>query len=171
MTTFDCIRSLKQWPPFLRSIVYRFIPERAAITDQWLKGRKRVSQSLLERQRKGGNLEDPPSMLDLLSSGKNEHFAGDIEKQLLYQMTLVAVGTVTTFSSIIQAIYDLVAYPEYIPALREELLSVPRDDDGTFNKDSISAMKKLDSFIKESQRLSAPDLSKFSSPSRTKWLY
>ena len=113
------------------------------------------------RKEKGRNLEDPPSMLDLLSSGKNEHIAGDVDKQLRYQMTMVAVGTVTTFSSIIQAIYDLATYTDYIPMLREEINTVPRNADGTFNKDSIMALKKLDSFIKESQRLSAPDLSRF----------
>lgn len=159
ISTFDCIRALKEWPPFLRPLIFRLIPQRAAIAEQWRIGRKRVKQTVSERQQKGGDLEDPPSVLDLLSDGKNAQYAADLETQLLYQMTLVAVGTVTTFSSIIQAIYDLVAYPVYIQEIRDELASVPRSSDGLFNRDSISAMKKLDSFIKESQRLSAPDLS------------
>lgn len=159
ISTFDCIRALKEWAPCLRPFIYRFLPQRTAINNQWRTCRKRVLKSMEERQRKGYNLEEPPSMLDYLSSGKNEQFAKDIEKQLLFQMTLVAVGTVTTFSSIIQAIYDLVAHPEYIDELRDEVLHVPRNDDGTYNRESISAMRKLDSFIKESQRLSAPDLS------------
>ncbi|CAG9975612.1 unnamed protein product [Clonostachys byssicola] len=161
LSVFDCIRALKQWHPWLRPIVYRFIPERAAINDQWVKGRKRLSASMRERSERGANLEDPPTMLDLLSSGKNEWLANDIEKQLLYQMTLVAVGTVTTFASITQAIYDLATQPSYIPLLRKEVESVPRDSNGDFTKESLSAMKKLDSFIKESQRLNAPDLSTF----------
>ncbi|KAF5975587.1 ent-kaurene oxidase [Fusarium coicis] len=115
LACFDCIRALKQWHPYLRPLVYRFIPERAAIKDQWAKGRKRVMASMRERQEKGGNLEDPPTMLDHLSNGRNEHIKDDVELQLLHQMTLIAVGTVTTFSSTTQAIYDLVAHPEYIP--------------------------------------------------------
>ncbi|KAF5018608.1 hypothetical protein F66182_9400 [Fusarium sp. NRRL 66182] len=161
LSSFDCIRALKQWHPWLRPFVYRFIPERAAIKDQWTKGRKRVMASMRDRQRKGGNLEDPPSMLDHLSSGKNEWLANDIETQLLHQMTLIAVGTVTTFSSTTQAIYDLAAHPEYIHILRKEVESVPRDENGTFNKDSVLAMDKLDSFLKESQRLNSPDLTTF----------
>ncbi|KAF5649976.1 ent-kaurene oxidase [Fusarium sp. NRRL 52700] len=161
LACFDCIRALKQWHPWLRPLVYRFIPERAAIKDQWLKGRKRVMASMRERQEKGGNLEDPPTMLDHLSNGRNEHIADDVELQLLHQMTLIAVGTVTTFSSTTQAIYDLVAHPEYIPILREEVESVPRDQNGNFTKDSTVAMDKLDSFLKESQRFNSPDLTTF----------
>ncbi|KAI1012810.1 hypothetical protein LB504_008491 [Fusarium proliferatum] len=161
LACFDCIRALKQWHPWLRPLVYRFIPERAAIKDQWLKGRKRVVASMRERQGKGGNLEDPPTMLDHLSNGRNEHIADDVELQLLHQMTLIAVGTVTTFSSTTQAIYDLVAHPEYIPLLREEAESVPRDETGNFTKDSTVAMDKLDSFLKESQRFNSPDLTTF----------
>jgi cytochrome P450 len=116
--------------------------------------------SMRERQEKGGNVEDPPTMLDHLSNGRNEPIANDIELQLLHQMTLIAVGTVTTFSSTTQAIYDLVAHPEYIPILREEVESVPRDQNGNFTKDSTVAMDKLDSFLKESQRFNSPDLSK-----------
>ncbi|KAH7217791.1 cytochrome P450 [Fusarium oxysporum] len=161
LACFDCIRALKQWHPWLRPLVYRFIPERAAIKDQWTKGRKRVMASMRERQEKGGNLEDPPTMLDHLSNGRNEHIADDVELQLLHQMTLIAVGTVTTFSSTTQAIYDLVAHPEYIPILREEVESVPRDPKGNFTKDSTVAMDKLDSFLKESQRFNSPDLTTF----------
>ncbi|KAF4333880.1 ent-kaurene oxidase [Fusarium beomiforme] len=161
LACFDCIRALKQWHPWLRPLVYRFIPERAAIKDQWTKGRKRVMASMQERQAKGGNLEDPPTMLDHLSNGKNEPIANDIELQLLHQMTLIAVGTVTTFSSTTQAIYDLVAHPEYIPILREEVESVPRDQNGNFTKESTIAMDKLDSFLKESQRFNSPDLTTF----------
>ncbi|KAF5669306.1 cytochrome P450 monooxygenase [Fusarium denticulatum] len=161
LACFDCIRALKQWHPYLRPLVYRFIPERAAIKDQWAKGRKRVMASMLERKEKCGNLEDPPTMLDHLSNGKNEHIKDDVELQLLHQMTLIAVGTVTTFSSTTQAIYDLVAHSEYIPILREEVESVPRDGNGNFTKESTVAMDKLDSFLKESQRFNSPDLTTF----------
>lgn len=162
LSVFECIKALKQWPPWLRPFVYRFIPARSAIDKQWTKGRERLLASMEARKEGGGNLEDPPSMLDNLSVGKNEHLAGDVEKQLLYQMTLVAVGTVTTFSSIVQIIYDLAVHPEYISILREEVQCAERDENGYFTKDSLVAMKKMDSFIKESQRLKAADLSRLS---------
>ncbi|KAK6371589.1 hypothetical protein LTS17_008840 [Exophiala oligosperma] len=162
LSTFDCIRALKAWPPYLRPFVHRFIPERAAINDQWRRARPFVVDSLNRKKASGGKfLEQPGSMLDYMTSGKNEDIAYDVEKQLLYQMTLVAVGTVTTFASIVQVLYDLADHPEYIPILREEVQNAERDKDGFLTRDAVFEMKKLDSFIKESQRLHAPDLSTF----------
>ncbi|KKK25809.1 hypothetical protein AOCH_002420 [Aspergillus ochraceoroseus] len=163
ISTFDAIKKLKAWPPYLRPIIFRaFLPERKLIQDQWYGARRYIADSIREKQaRQGGPLEDPPSMFDHLTSGKNEHLATNLDEQVLYQMTLVAVGTVTTFASVTQCLYDLAAYPEYIPMLREEMEQAPRDPQGHFSKESLASMMKLDSFIKESQRISAPDLSTF----------
>lgn len=162
LSTFDCIRALKAWPPYLRPFVHRFIPERKAILDQWKRARPFIVESLQRKKELGGAfLEQPGSMLDYMTSGKSEGIAYDVEKQLLYQMTLVAVGTVTTFSSIVQVLYDLATYPNYIPILREEIEQLERDQDGYLTKDAVFAMRKMDSFIKESQRLHAPDLCEF----------
>lgn len=66
-------------------------------------------------------------------------------------------------------IYDLAAYPGYIPALREEIQTV-MDEDGSYidgeghkklKKSSIPRLWKLDSFLKESQRLTPPGLGMF----------
>ncbi|CAK7217036.1 hypothetical protein SCUCBS95973_003015 [Sporothrix curviconia] len=162
MAVFDSIRALKAWQPYLRPFVFRFLPERKAIQDQWMRARKFVAESLSTRQRNGGkNLEDPPSCLDFLCSSKNVGLSEDVDKQLLYQMTLVAVGTVTTHATIVQCLYDLAMYPEYIPVLREEIEAAEVDTNGLLTKTGLTSMKKMDSFIKESQRLSHPDLTTF----------
>jgi cytochrome P450 len=62
------------------------------------------------------------------------------------------------------AILDLVTRREYIEPLREEIEQVKAadgqdiDDDGfiRLKKDSINKLRKLDSFMKESQRFSPP---------------
>lgn len=51
------------------------------------------------------------------------------------------------------AIYDLATYPEYILPLREEIMEVIEAEGWT--KMAQGKMRKLDSFIKESQRLAA----------------
>jgi cytochrome P450 len=74
----------------------------------------------------------------------------------------------TTSMATTAVIYDLAAYPEYIPALREELQKVIDEDgydlDGDgykkLKKSSIPRLWKLDSFLKESQRLTPPSLGK-----------
>ena len=63
-----------------------------------------------------------------------------------------------------QAIFDLAARPEYIQPLRDEIQQVIDEDgqdlDGEgfvkLKKMSMPKLKKLDSFLKETQRLSPP---------------
>jgi hypothetical protein len=63
-----------------------------------------------------------------------------------------------------QAIFDLAARPEYIQPLRDEFQQVIDEDgqdlDGEgflkLKKMSMPKLKKLDSFLKETQRLSPP---------------
>ena len=58
-----------------------------------------------------------------------------------------------------QAVFDMVAHPEYIEPLREELERVKAEDSkDTWTKASIAKLRKMDSFIKESQRFRPPGL-------------
>jgi hypothetical protein len=66
-----------------------------------------------------------------------------------------------------QVVFDLAARPEYIKGLREEIKEVLAEDgydiDGEgftkLKKSSYTKLRKLDSFLKESQRLSPPGIS------------
>ncbi|KAK7703321.1 hypothetical protein SLS57_010970 [Botryosphaeria dothidea] len=67
--------------------------------------------------------------------------------QLMISFSSIHTSTVT----LMHAIYDLAARPEYAEPLREEIRS--NSVNGKLDKHSIAQLKKLDSFIKESQRL------------------
>ncbi|KAJ9612674.1 hypothetical protein H2204_015015 [Knufia peltigerae] len=54
-------------------------------------------------------------------------------------------------------LFDLATYPEHIEPLRAEL-NVQVGTDGRITKENIQKLRKLDSFIRESQRLSPPSL-------------
>jgi cytochrome P450 len=58
----------------------------------------------------------------------------------------------TTSVSIIQALYDLGARPEFQDPIREEIESVLVECGG-LTKEALTKMKKLDSTLRESQRL------------------
>lgn len=63
-------------------------------------------------------------------------------------------------------LYDLAAYQEHVAPLREELQTVLSEDGGKFRKSTMPKLRKLDSFMKESQRVNPPGLSKLpTSPS------
>ena len=54
-------------------------------------------------------------------------------------------------------IHDLCAMPEYIEPLREEIVDALAEDGG-WGKPTTARLVKMDSFLKESQRLSPPSL-------------
>ncbi|KAG5651807.1 hypothetical protein H0H81_007330 [Sphagnurus paluster] len=57
----------------------------------------------------------------------------------------------TTSMAFTQVLFDVATFPSYVPALREEIEQIIREEGLT--KASLGNMWKLDSFIKESQRL------------------
>lgn len=54
--------------------------------------------------------------------------------------------------SITQALYDLATHPEFQDPIRDEIESV-LSEFGGWTKQALTKMKKLDSSLKESQRL------------------
>lgn len=55
------------------------------------------------------------------------------------------------YKSITQGLYDLAVHPEYVDELRKEVEDVVAEHGWT--KDAVQKMHKIDSFLKESQRL------------------
>lgn len=92
--------------------------------------------------------------------------------KLGHLLLFVSNASVFTTSMLIShCIYDLCANPQYIEPLREEIIAV-LSEGGNFHKTMLHKMRKLDSCLKESQRLSPPFLSKFRGPgenSRSLW--
>jgi hypothetical protein len=77
------------------------------------------------------------------------------------QMTAAFAAIHTTGMAASHAIFDLAAYPEYIPTLRKEIEDVIQEEgypDRQLRKTSMAKLKKLDSFIKESARMSPPTI-------------
>ncbi|KAL8688489.1 MAG: hypothetical protein Q9218_005619 [Villophora microphyllina] len=63
----------------------------------------------------------------------------------------------TSQMNVVHVLYDLATYPEYIESLRKEIRSTSKEDGG-WHKSSYSKLRKLDSFIKESQRCNPPSM-------------
>ena len=80
--------------------------------------------------------------------------------QLMTSFSSIHTSTVT----LLQAIYDLAARPEYADPLREEIAHFSAN--GKLDKFGLSQLKKLDSFLKESQRLNPQTHSQSSDPKK-----
>lgn len=74
------------------------------------------------------------------------------------QMLISMVAIHTTTMTMAQVIFDLVAHPEYIDILREEIQQVHPDENAPWTKGMIAGLRKMDSFMKESQRFRPPGM-------------
>ncbi|CAL8578040.1 hypothetical protein XPA_003842 [Xanthoria parietina] len=63
----------------------------------------------------------------------------------------------TSQMNVVHVLYDLATYPDYVEPLREEIRNTA-DADGGWHKSSYTKLRKLDSFIKESQRRNPPSM-------------
>ncbi|KAI4212142.1 MAG: hypothetical protein LQ351_005172 [Letrouitia transgressa] len=72
-------------------------------------------------------------------------------------LSLSLASNHTTAMALTEALYDLFTHPEYLPELREEVYNAVVLGGG-WQKKALTKMRKLDRFIKESQRLHPPSL-------------
>ena len=63
----------------------------------------------------------------------------------------------TTQMNVVHVLYDLAAHPNFVEPLRNEIETIAREDGG-WHKASYSKLRKLDSFLKESQRFNPPSV-------------
>ncbi len=88
-------------------------------------------------------------LLDSLPEENKTNFLAQTELQLI----LSAASIHTTNNLLVECLYDLAAQPDVQEELRREASEVMKDEDAWARKESISRLKKLDSFMKEVQRL------------------
>ncbi|TFK70908.1 cytochrome P450 [Pluteus cervinus] len=104
-------------------------------------------------------LEDPERPSDLVSwmldyAKPQYRTVRDFTMRILV-LNFAAIHTTT--AALTNALYDLAVHPEYIEPMREEILSVIASEGWT--KVGINKLRKVDSFLRESQRLVSGALS------------
>lgn len=57
----------------------------------------------------------------------------------------------------VHTLYDLCERPTYIPDLRAEIKDALKEDNGLWKSSSMTKLRKLDSFMKESMRYNQPN--------------
>ena len=84
-------------------------------------------------------------MYELARERKEEH------NYALSQLSLTMAAIHTTTGAMTQALLDLIAHPEYVQPLREEVVTVIEAE--RWSKTTLYKLRLMDSFLKESQRL------------------
>ncbi|PQE10414.1 hypothetical protein CJF32_00000961 [Rutstroemia sp. NJR-2017a WRK4] len=148
--------------PFLAPIYFRTLNGVQAKAEKML-------QPLLEREagssgweKKVGEQTDG-QLISWLVSHTPRKPDGTIDLQeLARNQLIVSLAAIhTTSITISHILYDLAAYPEHVAPLREELEAViaenkSRGGGGMLTKVELTKLWKMDSFIKESQRMNPP---------------
>ncbi|OCK76822.1 cytochrome P450 [Lepidopterella palustris CBS 459.81] len=148
-------------PGFLKRISSYFMPGTWAVYMNLRKAKSLVSPIVKERRKKEAendpSYEKPDDFLQwLMDEAWSERDAQP--DALVHRLLVLALASVhTTSMTAAQTLFDLIARPEYIEPLREEILEALATDGG-WKKTTLTRMRKLDSFMKESQRFNGPSL-------------
>ncbi|KAL8672330.1 MAG: hypothetical protein Q9224_007583, partial [Gallowayella concinna] len=157
---FRTVVALRLFPKVLQPLVSLFTPQAWKVPQNLHKAQKLIVPLVLERKR-AQLTGDPncPKHNDLLQwmmdaaderEGKPEKLA---HRQLL--LTLAAIHTSTMAAT--HVLFDLCARPEYIEDIRTEIVESITVNNG-WQKQTLNGMPRLDSFLKESQRVTPPSL-------------
>lgn len=155
--------SLQRFPPWMWPYLHPFLFRSMQIH----KTRKRIEEKirpLLEQNlgepREAWNYPKAHKTLwnwvqERLENGENNTKAHDSTLLARIQIRAALASMDTVAHCLTNVVYDLAAYPEYIPALRDEVeAAVGGIDNLMWPKSATEKMDKLDSFIKESMRMS-----------------
>ncbi|KAH9975533.1 cytochrome P450 [Lactifluus volemus] len=143
---------LNMFPKLLRPIVSRMLPDRSSQIRQEAEYiGPMVEERFAKMKEFGEDWDDKPN--DMLMWLMNE--AKGVERSLdglARRLLLINFTSIhTTSMTFIQVLYRLLSYPDCIEPLREEVEAVVAEEGWT--KAGMDKMYKIDSFIRETQRL------------------
>ncbi|KAK2037071.1 ent-kaurene oxidase [Colletotrichum somersetense] len=154
ITAITCVMTLRAFPPWLRSLVHRFSKAGKDFRALYARAQKIVDPIVLERR---GELADcaakgipPPAHNDVLEWGGKECPDNPFDMCGL-QLALSLASIHTTSDLLAQTLLYLSAQPEYIEVLREEIIQILPIHG--FKASTFTFLKRMDSAIKEAQRL------------------
>lgn len=144
---------------FVRPFVAPFLPEVKAL----MRMREMTSTKMAPLLEKTARGEGKGKDADIPGGDMIRWFQGRYEtkaspSELARDQLLATFASIYNLSNALTYLmFDLASYPEFIEPLRQELDEV-LGDHGTIDKDRLQRLKKLDSFVRESQRHSPPSL-------------
>ncbi|PTB65505.1 cytochrome P450 [Trichoderma citrinoviride] len=154
---------LKLWHPWLRPFAQYWIPEMRQIRGDHQRALDLLMPELKKRAAEATAIDAVPRQDMIEWMQQRARKIGDKSfnyKELANLQMLTATAAIhTTRLAIIHALYDIAAHPEYIEPLRQEIQEVTNN--GSLQKQHLTQMKKLDSFMKESQRHSPPSVATY----------
>ncbi|KAL7625324.1 hypothetical protein AAE478_004540 [Parahypoxylon ruwenzoriense] len=156
VTAFIAVTKLQFFPPWMRPLAQYLVSELGTIRRDLEKAQAMLAPVIDERIRDAETpgYEKPDDFVQWLLDTLPDEQKRDYYTQGKVQLLLGAASIHTTSNLATDCIYDLAVHQDMQEILREEAREVLGDDEAWGRKDSMHRLTKLDSFIKESQRLS-----------------
>lgn len=155
---------LKLWHPWLRPIAQFFVPEINRIKGDHKHAHDLLLPELARRDAEAEMSTKRPYYDTIEWMQKRAKKIGETSfdsKELAKIQMLTATAAIhTTRLAITHTLLDLAARPEYLEPLRQEIREVTKDRQGLLQKQDLTHLKKLDSFMKESMRHSPASVGK-----------
>ncbi len=159
---FTTAMVLRTVPKFMHPVAAQFLPSYWKVHSNLRTAKKLiipiVEQRRAEQAEKNPDYQKPNDMLQWMMDAANEN-DGQAHKLAHRQLLLSLVSIHTTTMTAAHGFFDMCARPEYFEPLRQEAFAV-LEEDGGWQKSTLNKMRKLDSFLKESQRMNPPSLRK-----------
>jgi len=155
-------RAIDHMQPWKRPFLAWRLPEVKQL-DEHFHQANAFLRPVLETRRNLKPEERPDDMLSWLMDDVKKAKSGDrtSEKLAMGLLALSFASIHTTTMTSTNAFYDLAAHPSVASELRQEIASVLSANNGIMSSHALQAMKKLDSFLKESFRFNPPGASVF----------
>lgn len=153
---------LRVFPDWAKRAVALVLPTGWRVDAALRKAKRLVIPVIRERRRREAgdvDYEKPDDFLQHLMDGGVEIHDDDDTTVRRLMVTYLGAGP-SIIIAVAQALFDLCAHPEYVGLLRDEVIEVLRGSGG-YTRQALADMKRLDSFMRESQRLSPPTQRKY----------
>lgn len=163
------VEALAKWPPFLRPLVYRFLPDIRNARAEFARARKILEPVFHKRRAQNRTASDAGE-----ATSKTADTIGwfdEVAKGRPYDETRAQLGlslaAIHTTSELLSGVVaDLCDHPEWFEPLREEMCSAIKSHG--WSKKALQDMALTDSLMKESQRHHFGDLGQQRPPHSSK---
>jgi len=151
---------LRPFPNFLRPFVALFLPPVHQMKQQLQFVKDLFTPMILERREAETNnpgYVKPDDFLQWMMDGAENEEDHNPEALAHHMLLLMSLAVVHTSSmAMCHVIYDLIHRPEYLGPLRDEIAQTLPGGWENATKISFDAQRRMDSFLRESQRFGPP---------------
>ncbi|KIK57169.1 hypothetical protein GYMLUDRAFT_46414 [Collybiopsis luxurians FD-317 M1] len=153
---FNGAKTLQHYPGFLKPLIRQFLTKVPAGVARAIKHLKSVIEERLRKEEEYGTTDWPGKPNDLISWLLDEANTEDRRKDIIYNivsrvLVINFAAIHTTSVTFTNSLYYLAANPHIVQPLREEVQACVEKHGWT--KAAMGQMRKLDSYMKEVQRL------------------